>query len=405
MVEDPLVVSAVAAGSPQEAEYDAVYAAVTATERGRWFLTEYGNRNRHAETHLVLAAIARIEAAVRGDVVPQYSVALWRDLTGVAATIEQARAAIAAAEAPASAVTTALERIQDLAFGLRERAVDPALCDALDAAAREISDACATPAKSGRKVTELLRDLAGRVDTLIRSSLAGRASGEAPSVTAATVVAIAPSPAPVEPIEGNTADTADDNGLSRAALFAMDSQQGENLTEAVAVLATSLTNAAFALDPKSERAAAINGQPEDAGHSGPLVGAPTEGAPRWFIDSPDFVFHRSVPEPEPGSDPEQREPSIASGKTYALLPETRLQVGPQGEPADIFEDAVAPISAPASFAVPSSFAAMPAVAEAPPPLLRISNGPPVRVITRASPSDSLAALRDLSAEELIALFG
>ena len=53
-----------------EAEYNAVYAAVTATERGRWFLAEFANRNRKADTDLVLAAIAGVEAAIRAGAAP-----------------------------------------------------------------------------------------------------------------------------------------------------------------------------------------------------------------------------------------------------------------------------------------------------------------------------------------------
>ncbi len=60
----PLALSGVDAGRPQETEYDAVYAAVSATERGRWFLTEFASRNRHADTGPLIAALARIEAAV-----------------------------------------------------------------------------------------------------------------------------------------------------------------------------------------------------------------------------------------------------------------------------------------------------------------------------------------------------
>ena len=58
MSKDPLALAAITGGPPQEAEYDAVYAAVTATERGRWFLTEFANRNRQVDTHLVMAALA-----------------------------------------------------------------------------------------------------------------------------------------------------------------------------------------------------------------------------------------------------------------------------------------------------------------------------------------------------------
>jgi hypothetical protein len=96
MSNQPLVQSGPAAGPPNEAEYNAVYAAVTATERGRWFLAEYANRNRSADTGLVMAAIARIEAAVGAGAAPQLSTTVSRDLTAdlasMAAAIAPARA-------------------------------------------------------------------------------------------------------------------------------------------------------------------------------------------------------------------------------------------------------------------------------------------------------------------------
>ena len=117
MANDPLALSGIDVGLPQEAEYDAVYAAVTATERGRWFLTEFANRNRHADTDSLIAAIARIEAAVRSDAPAKQSARL-------------------------PDISAAAERLADIAFGLRERAADATLCDALDAAVREICAAC-----------------------------------------------------------------------------------------------------------------------------------------------------------------------------------------------------------------------------------------------------------------------
>jgi hypothetical protein len=52
--------------SPEDADYDAIHATVVATERGRWFLDQFANRYRGADTDRVLAAIERIEHAVRG---------------------------------------------------------------------------------------------------------------------------------------------------------------------------------------------------------------------------------------------------------------------------------------------------------------------------------------------------
>src|ERR1700744_3874146 len=113
MANDPLALAGIGTEPPQEADYHAVYAAVTATERGRWFLTEFANRNRHADTGSLVAALTRIEAAVGG----------------------QARSSESAVTPDLAA---AVEKIADIAFTLRERGGDPALCDALDAAAREI---------------------------------------------------------------------------------------------------------------------------------------------------------------------------------------------------------------------------------------------------------------------------
>ena len=92
MSNQTLVQSGAAAGPPNEAEYDAVYAAVTATERGRWFLAEYANRNRCADTDLVIAAIARIEAAIHGEAAPQPAAELPRERPAAATAIEPVRA-------------------------------------------------------------------------------------------------------------------------------------------------------------------------------------------------------------------------------------------------------------------------------------------------------------------------
>lgn len=54
--------------SPLDAsDYAAIEAAVMETSRGRWFLAEHARRNRHADTLMLLGAMARLEAAVRGE--------------------------------------------------------------------------------------------------------------------------------------------------------------------------------------------------------------------------------------------------------------------------------------------------------------------------------------------------
>ena len=38
-------------------DYDAIESAIMESSRGRWFLSEYARRNRHADTNLLLSAI------------------------------------------------------------------------------------------------------------------------------------------------------------------------------------------------------------------------------------------------------------------------------------------------------------------------------------------------------------
>ena len=107
MSSQTLAQSDKAAAPPNEAEYDAVYAAVTATERGRWFLKEFANRNRSADTDLIMAAIARIEAAIAGGAAPQAEQVREqvRDLALAATVIEPARPAVGERDDDAAAVS------------------------------------------------------------------------------------------------------------------------------------------------------------------------------------------------------------------------------------------------------------------------------------------------------------
>ena len=137
MPNDPLV--QILAGLPDEADYDAVYAALMATDRGRRFLTEFADRNRHADTTAIVSAIARIEAMLRGDGPPRADAA--GDLLEIAAAVDRIEAALGAGATPAPNISAAIERLLDIAFMLHERPVEATLCDGLDAAIGEISQA------------------------------------------------------------------------------------------------------------------------------------------------------------------------------------------------------------------------------------------------------------------------
>lgn len=46
-----------------DSDYDAIVSAIMETSRGRWFLTEYARRNRHADTQTILAAFGKMKEA------------------------------------------------------------------------------------------------------------------------------------------------------------------------------------------------------------------------------------------------------------------------------------------------------------------------------------------------------
>lgn len=47
-----------------DSDYDDIEAAIMETSRGRWFLSEYSRRHRHADTNLILSAINNIKQAI-----------------------------------------------------------------------------------------------------------------------------------------------------------------------------------------------------------------------------------------------------------------------------------------------------------------------------------------------------
>jgi hypothetical protein len=164
MANDPLPLPGVSAGSPdgphsrhdsqrahdaqsaeasQDAEYEAIHAEIAATERGRWFLSEHVKRNRAADTDRLVDSLARAEAALRGGAVAAMPNPFAEDLAQLAAAIGQVEAVIAAGGAPAAGGLAASERIQDIAFALRERETDSVLCEALESALFELGDAFA----------------------------------------------------------------------------------------------------------------------------------------------------------------------------------------------------------------------------------------------------------------------
>jgi hypothetical protein len=420
MSSDPLARSDIWPDVPKEAEYDAVYAAVTATERGRWFLTEYASRNRHTDTHLLLAAIARIETAIHND----------SGGSPTAAAIDRIAALTASHTPLPSDISAAVERIQDIAFGLRERAVDAAVCDALDAALREISVANGNVAGAGggsggeraHIAGELPHEIAGRVDdsnvdSMIKvapveqvahevtsevwSQFESQFESQSESHVLTDVAAlpsqvlmnesIATAPTSLTQDEGGPGGAIDEELLSRAGLFDTELQENKNFYQAVAVLAVSLTP----LPDETGAAALPHTAPSQIGippleyvqAAEPPATESAEPKRRWHIESPDFAFQTANSEPDEvaiGSSGESG-PAQAS-QLEASLPD------PQDDPADLFE-------------TPSSASPVEPLAEVSPAPPQNGGGQIVRIVPRPAITDPLAGVRALSEEEKIALFG
>ena len=197
MADEQLALSPSVPPPPTEADYEAIFTAVTDTMRGRWFLAEYAKRNRHADTDAILAALARVEAAVRAappaaSVSPAERVRI--DLVEMAKAIAHTRAEIASirpegdykgslseateeldsivntTEHATSDILAAAEQVQEIAWTLREHGTDTDSCDALDRRAADIYTACSFQDLTGqrtRKVVDVLRFLEDRIKSMI----------------------------------------------------------------------------------------------------------------------------------------------------------------------------------------------------------------------------------------------
>ena len=207
MANDPLPLPDISAGPPndshdapraqdtqqdtQDAEYQAIHAEIAATERGRWFLSEHVKRNPAADTDRLVGSLARAEAALRGGAAMAIPRALADDLAQLAAAIAQIEAVIAANAVPVAGGLAASERIQDIAFALRERETDSTLCEALEVALFELGEAFAqhdAAAERAQSAAALLRGLEASINAMITLAEASP-SGEAAADTAPPAVA------------------------------------------------------------------------------------------------------------------------------------------------------------------------------------------------------------------------
>src|SRR5262245_27677939 len=207
MPDEPFALSILPSPPPAERDYDAIHGTVMESARGRWFLDEFARRNRHADTRLVLAAIERLEAVMRGSREREAYHSFRGELLDMARTIARTRAEVAeskpeppeprkpiAAEAASAAaggdVFAAAERIQDVVWTMRERGFDPRTCAQIESLASTILSATSLRDPNDhrtRKLGEVLQYLERRIDSMLETcAQAAEATVAAPVVPDAT---------------------------------------------------------------------------------------------------------------------------------------------------------------------------------------------------------------------------
>jgi hypothetical protein len=276
------------------------------------------------------------------------------DLAEIAAAIARIEAEIGSDATPAPDAFAAIERIADIAYVLHERSVEPTLCDGIDAALREISDASArseAAAQRAQKIAEMLRALSNRIGAMIARSTAERRA-ELPTAESASVGTNDATREIVDEDAGSLEQMIESGKTPEVALFDLDAEQTENLAQAVAALVASLPALAEASGPEPDAA----GQPAREAQ----------------------LSEQAAAEPAPSA---------------RLLPSIfELPAAPNENSAERLEDGVRAGPGSTEDQAPSHASSVDAAA------------PSARAIPNPAAADALAAVRALSEEELIALF-
>jgi hypothetical protein len=137
------------ASLPSEEDYEAIREAFMETARGRWFLDEYGRRNRNADTRMVLDAVSRIEetlAAQRQPPPPEdKSSELLSAIGGAVGRAEQTASAALdrlGLEESLSPIRKGARIIKEISWRWREIGADGRICDLLDSQVVAIESGC-----------------------------------------------------------------------------------------------------------------------------------------------------------------------------------------------------------------------------------------------------------------------
>jgi hypothetical protein len=184
------------ASMPREEDYEAISEAFMETSRGRWFLGEYAKRNRNADTHMVLDAVARIEHSLAAQKQAAPDSGLADALAAIRGALDEARANAAAAldgfglDENLAPVRKGARVIREISWRWREIGADGRICDLLDSQVSAIEAACGQLSSANPTAA-----LSAAFD-LIAERIAGSGGGDGAAPRAAEAAARSSSPAP-----------------------------------------------------------------------------------------------------------------------------------------------------------------------------------------------------------------
>src|SRR5215475_12566470 len=139
------------ASLPSQEDYDAIREAFMETARGRWFLDEYARRNRNADTHMVLDAVARIEEtlAQQRQAPPPPPEDKRAELLAIfRSAVDEAEQTASAAldrlglEESLAPIRKGARIIKEISWRWREIGADGRICDLLDSQVGAIEGGC-----------------------------------------------------------------------------------------------------------------------------------------------------------------------------------------------------------------------------------------------------------------------
>jgi hypothetical protein len=206
------------ASLPSEEDYEAISEAFMETSRGRWFLGEYAKRNRNADTHMVLDAVARIEHSLAAQKQPAPDSGLADALAAIRGALDEARARAAAAldglalDENLAPVRKGARVIREISWRWREIGADGRICDLLDSQVSAIEAACgqlasASPTAAVSAAFDLIAERIAESGDGVGAAPQAAAAASGPASPAPSVemsVVEMPAAAP-EPVQAETA--------------------------------------------------------------------------------------------------------------------------------------------------------------------------------------------------------